>query len=324
MNWQTQSSLYFIENYHCPRLVEIFFFKQLTFLVTATYNSKQDKIMTIPKDFIEKLQQKDELLLSELFDEYFIKALRDINSFSTRKFNAEEKVTKELFSDAIQELIKRLEEEDEFDHVDEYYTFFREYIFNRMLREEDELLLSALYSKCFLGALRRIISITGGRFNMEKVEELFSDTFLKLMKLIRKGNKFDHENKVCAFLNKYVYYSYMNFIRTSKSKKEVSLEDFVNPDNIQNLKDVPSDEEINFEDYNDPEFSDEEYGLMRKVISELDRIGEPCRTILTYYYLYGIRLKDIAVKLGMSYDAVRKRKQSCLEQIRKRIKETNN
>jgi DNA-directed RNA polymerase specialized sigma24 family protein len=59
--------------------------------------------------------------------------------------------------------------------------------------------------------------------------------------------------------------------------------------------------------------------LAEKVLNEL---GERCRELLLFFYTGGMKLKDIAVKMGYnSENTAKNQKYKCLEAAKNRLKE---
>ena len=75
------------------------------------------------------------------------------------------------------------------------------------------------------------------------------------------------------------------------------------PDDAQTIEDM-----IEYEDRSD---------VMWSLLSEL---GSPCREILSLYYLDSLGLAEVARRIGLTLDQVKKRKPACLAQVREMAK----
>ncbi len=165
--------------------------------------------------------------------------------------------------------------------------------------KNDQALL-ALYKN--FPAVKKMVRLNGG--NTADAEDIFQEALIILCKKIKESGFV-----LSAQLSTYLF-SVCRFLWKDELKKRKNhlVNDFdTGIDDLEalQLKDRAAEEE--------------RIKLAEKVINEL---GDRCREVLLLFYNGGLKLKDIAVKMGYSSENTAKnQKYKCLEAAKNRLKE---
>lgn len=167
------------------------------------------------------------------------------------------------------------------------------------LNRHDQALL-ALYKN--FPAVRKMVRLKGG--NDQDAEDVFQEALIILCRKVKETEFVLH-----AQLSTYLF-SVCRFLWKDELKKrhKQTTHDFETG--------LSAAEEQQWEGWAGEEAR---IGLAEKVIREL---GDRCREVLLLFYNSGMKLKDIAAKMGYSSENTAKnQKYKCLEAARNRLKE---
>lgn len=160
--------------------------------------------------------------------------------------------------------------------------------------------LDALYVS--FPAVRKMIRQTGGR--SQDAEDIFQEALIILCRKIASG-----DFTLTARLSTWLYSVCRHLWKDELKKKNRQIpgdpEDLLPPADEAVLDAIVEQEQQN--------------RLAEKV---LDELGDRCRELLLLYYKAGLKLKDIASKMGYNSEATAKnQKYKCLEGARNKLKE---
>jgi RNA polymerase sigma factor (sigma-70 family) len=162
--------------------------------------------------------------------------------------------------------------------------------------------LSALYKH--FPMIRKMIRSNGG--NAEDAEDIFQDALIILCRKI-KDTRFELTALLSTYLFSVCRYLWKDEL---KKRKHYTLQGFAIGLNAseENELDKIVEEETRSK-------------LAEKVLNEL---GDRCRELLLLFYNAGLKLKDIATRMGYSSESSAKnQKYKCLEGAKNRLKELN-
>ena len=162
--------------------------------------------------------------------------------------------------------------------------------------------LAALYKH--FPMIRKMVLSNGG--NQQDAEDIFQESLIILCRKVK-----DPGFHLTALLSTYLYsvsrFLWKDELKRRKPFTQVNLDtgfDEMEEKEIENMVDQESRAK-----------------LAEKI---LDEMGERCRELLFLFYKTGLKLKDIASKMGYSSESVAKnQKYKCLEGARNKLKEMN-
>jgi RNA polymerase sigma factor (sigma-70 family) len=163
--------------------------------------------------------------------------------------------------------------------------------------------LFALYKN--FPAVKKLLRLNGG--HTADAEDIFQEALIILCRKIKET-----DFTLTAQLSTYLF-SVCRFLWKDelKKRKNPTVHDFET--GLNNL------EELQLVDWKEAEIRIQ---LAEKVINEL---GERCREVLLLFYKGGLKLKDIAVKMGYSSENTAKnQKYKCLEAAKNKLKDMKN
>ena len=206
--------------------------------------------------------------------------------------------------------------------------------FERLLKAEDNLLLSEIYDRCFPRVIATMVNYTGSmsKVSLQDVEEDYDDCFMDIIDGVRLGVKsFNHVNKICSFLSLCVLNKHRNRGRSRKAKDDgntISLDEQYNVSDKDTFDETSSNIDSLFNQlfdkkglsYEDNQFEEDNPDLIKIVMEQLDNIGEPCTTILEYRYIFRLSLKELAKSVGISHNAMLQRRITCLNSLKRLVK----
>jgi RNA polymerase sigma factor (sigma-70 family) len=147
-----------------------------------------------------------------------------------------------------------------------------------------------------------MIKTNGG--NTQDAEDIFQEALIILCRKIKVPG-FELTSKLNTFL-----YSICRFLwkdECKKTKKQMPL-DFDTGFNIS--------EQYQMQDLIDQELR------ARQAEQVINELGDRCRELLLLFYNAGLKLKDIAIKMGYNSEATAKnQKYKCLETARQKLKD---
>jgi len=141
-------------------------------------------------------------------------------------------------------------------------------------KQGNNLAYKELYTKYF-GMVQYLVLKNSG--SSTEADDVFQDTAVILFEKVRQD-----EFKLTSTLKTFVYSIARNiwFMELRKKKKENRFRDF------ENLERVDTDELINEEDLNERQ---------RNIVTAcLEKLGEPCKTLLVKFYYFRESMIDIA------------------------------
>lgn len=137
-----------------------------------------------------------------------------------------------------------------------------------------------------------------------EAETVFVETVEDVFQKVLKNDYHPEKSNLSTFIAGVANKKWLNVSRGKRNRQNTEnkfLE--LNRDNIE--KPVHAGE-----------FDDEQLQQIIKALVDLD---ESCFTILNEYYLKGRKLKDIAKELNISESAAKKRRQRCIEKLKKKF-----
>jgi RNA polymerase sigma factor (sigma-70 family) len=160
--------------------------------------------------------------------------------------------------------------------------------------------LAALYRHFPL--IRKLVADHGG--NAQDAEDIFQEALIVLCRKLK-----DPAFVLTAKLSSYLYSVCRFMWKDELKKRKVTLS--ANFENDEGNEDQKEWEDMLQQENN--------ARMAEKVLNDL---GERCRELLLLFYQGGLKLKDIATKMGYSSEnAAKNQKYKCLEGARTRLKE---
>lgn len=127
-------------------------------------------------------------------------------------------------------------------------------------------------------------------------ETIWTDLVIQFGKLVIQG-KYSHQDNLIGYLKNMSRFMILNFFRDNKKYQTTDIDD--------ELYNQGEEDEIQL--YNEE--------LRTLIISELDRLGEPCKEIMLLWSR-DYSMAEIMKKIGIiSIEATRKRKHTCLKKL---------
>lgn len=150
--------------------------------------------------------------------------------------------------------------------------------------------------------MRKMILSKGG--NKEDSEDIFQEALIILCRKVKEQG-FELRSQLSTYLFSVCRYLWKDELKKRKPVMVVDFETGFNPD-----------EEQGWEVFVEQE---KRARMAEKVLNEL---GDRCRELLLLFYNAGLRLKDIASRMGYNSESTAKnQKYKCLEGARNRLKE---
>jgi len=165
-------------------------------------------------------------------------------------------------------------------------------------KQGNNLAYKELYTKYFEMVQYLVLKNSG---SAAEADDVFQDTAVVLFEKVRQS-----EFQLTSTLKTFVYSIARNiwFMELRKKKKENRFRDF------ENVERVGTDELINEEDLNDRQ---------RNIVTAcLEKLGEPCKTLLVKFYYFKESMIDIAEAFGYSGpDHAKSQKYKCMSRLKK-------
>ena len=150
--------------------------------------------------------------------------------------------------------------------------------------------------------IRKLITEMGG--TKQDAEDIFQESLIIFCRKAR-----DYNFNLTAQLSTYLY-SVCRFLWKDELKKRTQLP----ASDFESGLSMADEENIR-----DSVEEDKRIKMAQKI---LDELGDRCRDLLLLFYKGGLRLKDIASKMGYASEAAAKnQKYKCLENARNKLKE---
>lgn len=166
------------------------------------------------------------------------------------------------------------------------------------IRNGNEQAVKNIY-KSYFPMIENFVRLNGG--SVQEARDLFQDGFMVLFRNV-KNPAFSLECKIKTYL-----YSVCKRIWLTELKRKSKAPNVT--DGI--------DEFINIDESDIEELSEHENSL-RQLEASLIKIGEPCSTLLSDYYLKDMSMQQIAIKMGYTNsDNAKTQKYKCLLRLRK-------
>lgn len=177
-------------------------------------------------------------------------------------------------------------------------------IISLLRTDESDKALDALYR--FFPPVRKMIRNGGG--SRQDAEDIFQESLIIFCKKIR-GADFELTAKLSTYL-----FSVCRYLWKDELKKRSHFTS--NASYTSDTVEMMASEETNISAAIEEE---QDARLAEKVVQDL---GDRCRELLLLYYTAGMRLRDIAGKMGYSSENTAKnQKYKCLETARNRLRE---
>jgi RNA polymerase sigma factor (sigma-70 family) len=155
-----------------------------------------------------------------------------------------------------------------------------------------------VYRKNF-PAIANFIRLNGG--NNDEAKDIFQDAMMVLFHNLQNA-----EFNLSCQLSTYIYSVSRNLWLTElKRKNRNTIE-------IQDVEELISDEETNVDE------AKETLNLQQQLNKCLEELGEPCKNILTSYYIEQLSMQEIAKKMGYTNaENAKNQKYKCLLRLKK-------
>ena len=166
------------------------------------------------------------------------------------------------------------------------------------IRNGNELAIKSIY-KTHFPMIENFVRLNGG--SVQEAKDLFQDGFMVLYRNV-KNPLFSLDCKIKTYL-----YSVCKRIWLTELKRKSKA-----PSVVEGI-----DEFINIDESDIEEHSEHENSLQQLEVS-LKKLGEPCSSLLSDYYLKDMSMQQIALKMGYTNaDNAKTQKYKCLLRLRK-------
>ncbi len=172
-----------------------------------------------------------------------------------------------------------------------------------MIRRGDERALVSLYE-----ANRKMIATFIARNNgtHDDYEDMLQEALVILWERVR-ANRFEYTSKLSTFLFATVRNIWLRRLARAKREIPTDLQPESNPDPDASVLDIMVEEE--------------EALAVREA---MEKIGEPCRELLTLFYWDECSTEEIAKRMGFANaDTVKSKKYQCKKSLEKILKQTS-
>jgi len=166
------------------------------------------------------------------------------------------------------------------------------------LRTGNEAALKALYKKYYNIVLKIVVNNSG---SSEAAEDIYQETIIVLFENAQKPN-FTLNCQLQTFIYSIAKRLWLKQLRNNSNMTKLS--------NGQEEEIVDVSEEIN-------EHQKKEDALL-KMTKSLNELGEPCKTIITDFYISHLSMEEISAKFGYTNsDNAKTQKYKCLQRLKK-------
>jgi RNA polymerase sigma factor (sigma-70 family) len=166
------------------------------------------------------------------------------------------------------------------------------------IKENEEMVISYVYKKNF-PVIANFIRLNGG--TNDDAKDIFQEAMIILY-----NNLQNPEFKLVSKLNTYLY-SVSRNLWLSQLRKKCNV-----TDSIEDVADYIQDNELTFEDIEVLNLN------KRRIELSLNLLGEPCKTILSYFYFYKWSMQEIAEAMGYTNaENAKNQKYKCLLRLKK-------
>lgn len=167
------------------------------------------------------------------------------------------------------------------------------------LRSNRNEALKYIYKTIFSSVNSFVVNNSG---SMDEAKDIFQEAIIIFYE---KAVKEDF--KLSSTIKTYIFAVAKNLwlkkIRDSKKSKSVEL-----------------NENIDFEDYKDPFDTEKKEEIGKVLIEYLDKLGDPCKKILVFYYFQKKSMEEISSELGYSNsNSAKNQKYKCLQRLKKAV-----
>jgi len=161
----------------------------------------------------------------------------------------------------------------------------------------------AQYHHEFIGLISRKFP----RLKYDDAEDIFNDAMVSLYENITKGKL--NKNNLTSTLKTYFFQIGINktlaFIKKSSRFSDIQVS--INKEQADVFDDT-LEEEVEFE------------GKLKLVEGKMEKMGNPCKTLLELYYYHKCRMVEIAARLGYNTaDVAKNQKAKCMKRLRKML-----
>ncbi|MCS7018480.1 MAG: sigma-70 family RNA polymerase sigma factor [Cytophagales bacterium] len=178
-------------------------------------------------------------------------------------------------------------------------ALLNEETFIKALRENDEAVMSRLYKLHFPMVLHLVVLNNGTE---DEAKDVYQEAFIVLYENVQRPD-FQLRCSIKTFLYSVSRNHWLKRLQAKKIKTD--------------LKDIEE-----FIPFVEDSVSIEREARLVMVESAMQRLGEPCRTILEDYYLHEMSMAEIAEKMGYTNaDNAKTQKYKCFNRLKKIINE---
>lgn len=166
------------------------------------------------------------------------------------------------------------------------------------LRSNNHETLKALYKKFFGAVLKYVVTNSGSE---QEAKDVYQESIIVLYQNVQKPG-FELN---CA-LQTYIY----------SIAKRLWLKQIGRQNHLVKLGNHESDESVNVgEELSEHERREKDFGRMSE---SLEQLGEPCKSLITGFYLQRMNMDELAEKFGYTNaDNAKNQKYKCLQRLKK-------
>ncbi|MCX7862384.1 MAG: sigma-70 family RNA polymerase sigma factor [Bacteroidales bacterium] len=166
------------------------------------------------------------------------------------------------------------------------------------IKDNNSMVISYIYKKNY-PTIANFIRLNGG--NDDDAKDIFQESLITLFHKVQQEN-FSLTSK----LNTYIYSIARNLWLTELKRKQK------NTDDINEVEEFLPNDELLLDDIE----------LIRqnqkRLMWSLEKLGEPCKSILSYFYFYQWSMQEIAEKMGYTNaENAKNQKYKCLLRLKK-------
>jgi len=166
------------------------------------------------------------------------------------------------------------------------------------LRTGNEAALKALYKKYYNIVLKIVVNNSG---SSEAAQDIYQETIIVLFENARKPG-FQLNCQLQTFIYSIAKRLWLKQLRTNG--------------HFAVLKEEEEDELVDVSEEMNEHLNKE--AELEKMTKSLDELGEPCKTIITDFYVHRLSMEDISEKFGYTNsDNAKNQKYKCLQRLKK-------
>ena len=171
------------------------------------------------------------------------------------------------------------------------------------VKNNNEVVLKQLYDECYPKIEMYILKNNGTR---PQAKDIFQEAFIATWQNV-KDSKFvpKNESALQGYLYQIAKNKWIDFLRSSRFKKTVSIKENIQLEQTEN---------------EDPLVSNDDVKLALDAFNSLE---DECRKLLTHFYFEKKSLREIAIAFSIGEASARNKKYRCINKLKALVKSPN-